>query len=233
MMPVKIRWLGHSGFSIQDPSGKTVLIDPWLQGNPKAPGGPETVRKADLMLLTHDHADHVSDASAIARKTGALVVGILELVADLKAKGLPESLLINGGMGMNIGGTVELKGFAITMTEAHHSSAAGSPVGYVVRTPSGTTVYHSGDTGIFAGMALIGELYPIDVALLPIGSYFTMDYRQAAKAASLLRAGTVIPMHFGTFPVLEPTADRFVAEMKRNSPSIRVIVLEPGEETAV
>lgn len=233
MASVTIRWLGHSGFSIKDPSGKTLLIDPWLQGNPKAPGGPDTLPAADLLLLTHDHSDHAADAAVIARKTGALVVGMFELVADLKAKGLPDSLLINGGMGMNIGGTVELKGFSITMTEAHHSSALGSPAGYVVRTPSGRTVYHSGDTGIFAGMALIGELYPIDVALLPIGSYFTMDYRQAAKAASLLRAGTVIPMHFGTFPVLEPSADRFVAEMKKTAPKIRVVVLAPGGETTV
>jgi L-ascorbate metabolism protein UlaG (beta-lactamase superfamily) len=106
-------------------------------------------------------------------------------------------------------------------------------VGYVIKTPSGATIYHSGDTGIFAGMSLIGELYPLDVALLPIGSVFTMDYRQAAKAAALLRAKTVIPMHYGTFPILEPNADRFVAEMKKVSPMTRVVVLRPGGEAVL
>ncbi len=233
MAPVKIRWFGHSGFSIQDPSGKTVLVDPWFQGNPTAPSGPEGIRKAEFLLLTHDHFDHAADAVLLARQTGALVVGIFELVGDLKAKGVPESQLLHGGNGMNVGGTVVLDGFSFTMTEARHSCNLGVPVGYVIQTPSGLTVYHSGDTGIFAGMGLIGELYSIDVALLPIGSVFTMDFRQAAKAATLLRAKTVIPMHFGTFPILEPSADRFVAEMKKVAPSTKVVVLRPGEETAV
>jgi L-ascorbate metabolism protein UlaG (beta-lactamase superfamily) len=233
MASVSIRWFGHSGFSLGDPGGKTVLVDPWFQGNPSAQGGTESVAKADILLITHDHFDHSSDAVALAKQTGALVVGIFELAGDLKAKGVPESQLLHGGGGMNVGGTVVLDGFSITMTEARHSCSLGAPVGYVIRTPSGTTVYHSGDTGIFAGMSLIGELYPIDVALLPIGSVFTMDYRQAAKAASLLRAKTVIPMHFGTFPILEPNADRFVSEMKKTAPGTRVVVLKPGEETSI
>lgn len=233
MPPVKIRWLGHSGFSIQDPSGKTVLVDPWFQGNPTAPGGPEEIQNAEFLLLTHDHFDHSADAAFLAKQTGSLVVGIFELIGDLKARGVPENQLLHGGNGMNIGGTVVLDGFSFTMTEARHSCTLGSPAGYVIQTPSGITVYHSGDTGIFSGMALIGELYPVDVALLPIGSVFTMDYRQAAKAAALLQAKTVIPMHFGTFPILEPNADRFVAEMKRTAPETRVIVLSPGETATI
>lgn len=233
MPPVKIRWLGHSGFSLQDPSGKTVLIDPWFQGNPAAPSGPEEVRKAEFLLLTHDHFDHSADAAVLARQTGALVVGIFELIGELKSRGIPESQLLHGGNGMNIGGTVVLDGFSFTMTEARHSCTLGAPAGYVIQTPSGLTVYHSGDTGIFAGMSLIGDLYPIDVALLPIGSVFTMDYRQAARAAALLSAKTVIPMHFGTFPILEPNADRFVAEMKKVAPGTRVVVLSPGEEVSI
>ena len=228
MPSVKIRWLGHSGFSIRD--GKTALIDPWLEGNPKASGGVDTFPKAELLLLTHDHFDHAGDAVALARKTGALVVGIFEVVGDLKAKGVPEGQLLNGGGGMNVGGTVRVEGFEITMTEAQHSCTLGAPAGYVIKTPSGVTVYHSGDTGIFAGMSLIGELYPVDVALLPIGSVFTMDYRQAAKACALLKAKAVMPMHYGTFPILEPTADRFVAELAKVSPGTRPIVLAPGEE---
>lgn len=233
MPPVKIRWFGHSGFSIRDPSGKTVLVDPWFQGNPTAPGGLEEIPKAEFLLLTHDHFDHAADAASLAKQTGALVVGIFELIGDLKARGVPESQLLHGGNGMNVGGTVVLDGFSFTMTEARHSCTLGSPAGYVIQTPSGLTVYHSGDTGIFAGMSLIGELYPVDVALLPIGSVFTMDYRQAAKAAALLKASTVIPMHFGTFPILEPNADRFVAEMKRTAPDTRVIVLSPGETATI
>ncbi|HEY7528626.1 MAG TPA: metal-dependent hydrolase [Candidatus Deferrimicrobiaceae bacterium] len=233
MPTVKIRWFGHSGFSIEDPSGKTVLVDPWFQGNPSASGGPEGITKADFLLLTHDHFDHSGDAVDLARRTGALIVGIFELTGDLKSRGVPESQLLNGGSGMNVGGTVESGGFSFTMTEARHSCSLGAPVGYVIKTPSGAVIYHSGDTGIFAGMSLIGELYPLDVALLPIGSVFTMDYRQAARAAALLRAKTVIPMHYGTFPILEPNADRFVAETKRVAPSTRVVVLRPGGEAVL
>ncbi len=231
MPSVTIRWLGHSGFSIRD--GKTVLIDPWLEGNPRAACGVDSAPKADLLLLTHDHFDHSGDAVALAKKTGALVVAIFELAGDLRSKGIPEGQLLHGGIGMNVGGTVVLEGFGITMTEARHSCTLGAPAGYVIRTPSGVTIYHSGDTGIFAGMSLIGELHPIDVALLPIGSVFTMDPRQAAKACALLRAKAVVPMHYGTFPILEPTADRFVAELARVSPGTRPIVLAPGEETTV
>lgn len=233
MPTVKIRWFGHSGFSIEDPSGKTVLVDPWFQGNPSAAGGPEGISKADFLLLTHDHFDHSGDAVDLARRTGALIVAIFELTGDLKSRGVPESRLLNGGSGMNVGGTVELGGFSFTMTEARHSCSLGAPVGYVIKTPAGVTIYHSGDTGIFAGMSLIGELYPIDVALLPIGSVFTMDYRQAAKAAALLRPKTVIPMHYGTFPILEPNADRFVAETKKVAPATRVVVLRPGGEAVL
>jgi L-ascorbate metabolism protein UlaG (beta-lactamase superfamily) len=230
MASVRIRWFGHSGFSIKD--GKTALIDPWFEGNPKAPCGVETAPGADLLLLTHDHFDHAGDAVAVAKRTGALVVAIFELAGALKAKGVPEAQLLYGG-GMNVGGTVNVQGFGITMTEAFHSCALGAPAGYVLKTPSGLTVYHAGDTGIFAGMALIGEMNPIDVAILPIGSVFTMDYRQAARACALLKAKAVIPMHYGTFPILEQTADRFVAELAIVSPGTRPIVLAPGEETTV
>jgi len=230
MAQVTIRWLGHSGFSIRDPSGKTVLVDPWIEGNPKAPR--ETPR-GDFLLITHDHFDHAGDAARLVRETGAVAVGIFEVIGDLRSRGIPEEHLLNGGHGMNVGGTVTLDGFSFTMTEARHSCSLGAPVGYVIRTPSGATIYHAGDTGIFAGMELIGELYPLDAALLPIGSVFTMDHRQAARAAALLRPKTVIPMHFGTFPILEPSADRFVAEMARVAPGVRVVVLAPGEEAVL
>lgn len=232
MAPVRIRWFGHSGFSIHDPGGKTVLVDPWLEGNPVAPAGAAGEIRGDLLLLTHDHFDHAGDAADLARRTGALVVAIFELASDLKSRGVPEGQILHGGIGMNIGGTVVLDGVTVTMTEARHSCALGAPAGYVIRTPSGLTVYHAGDTGIFAGLSLIGELHPIDVALLPIGSVFTMDYRQAARAAAMLGARAVVPMHYGTFPILEPSADRFVAEMRRVAPDARVVVLAPGGEAS-
>ena len=189
-----------------------------VRGEPEGAGRGGHRARGGLLLFTHDHFDHAGDAVAMARKTGALVVAIFELAGDLKAKGVPEAQLLHGGGGMNVGGTISVQGFEITMTEARHSCALGAPVGYVLKTPSGLTIYHSGDTGIFAGMALIGELYPIDVALPPIGSVFTMDYRQAAKACALLKAKAVIPMHYGTFPILEPNADRFVAELAKRLP---------------
>jgi L-ascorbate metabolism protein UlaG (beta-lactamase superfamily) len=229
MSSVTVRWLGHSAFSLKDASGKTVLVDPWIEGNPSATGTPSTLGNADFVLVTHDHFDHMSEVPAVARETGALVVGIFEVAGALKEAGIPESQLLNGGGGMNIGGTVSIDGFSFTMTEARHSCSLGAPAGYVIRFPSGLTVYHSGDTGIFAGMSLIGELYPIDVALLPIGSVFTMDWRQAAKAVSLLKPKAVVPMHYMTFPILEQNADRFVAEVARVAPGTRVVVLKPGE----
>lgn len=229
MPSVTVRWLGHSAFSLRDASGRTVLVDPWLEGNPAASEKASTLGKADFLLVTHDHFDHVSDVPAIAAATGATVLGIFEVTGMLKEKGVPEGQLLHGGGGMNIGGTVEIDGFAFTMTEARHSCSLGAPAGYVIRFPSGLTVYHSGDTGIFAGMSLIGELHPIDVALLPIGSVFTMDWRQAAKAVSMLKPKAVVPMHFGTFPILEPNADRFAAEVARVAPQTRVVVLKPGE----
>ncbi|MCL1926864.1 MAG: metal-dependent hydrolase [Syntrophorhabdaceae bacterium] len=231
MASVQIRWMGHSCFIIRD--GQTAIIDPWLDGNPKAAASVESAPNTDIILLTHNHSDHSSDAVALAKRTGALVVGIFELSGDLKAKGVPEEQLLNGGSGMNIGGTVDIRGFTVTMTQASHSSTMGAPAGYVIRTPSGKTVYHSGDTGIFAGMSLIGALYPIDLAMLPIGSVFTMDYRQAAMACRLLRAKAVIPMHYGTFPILEPNAERFVEELATASPDTRPIILAPGEETEI
>jgi L-ascorbate metabolism protein UlaG (beta-lactamase superfamily) len=229
MVSVTVRWLGHSAFSLKDASGKTVLVDPWIEANPSASGSADTLGKADFVLVTHDHFDHMSEIPAVARATGALVLGIFEVAGALKEAGVPEGQLLHGGGGMNIGGTVTIGDFSFTMTEASHSCSLGAPAGYVIRFPSGLTVYHSGDTGIFAGMSLIGELYPIDVALLPIGSVFTMDWRQAAKAVSMLKPKAVVPMHYGTFPILEPNADRFAAEVARVAPQTRVVVLKPGE----
>ncbi len=142
---------------------------------------------------------------------------------------LPDAQVL-WGFGLNTGGSAVVEGVTITMTQAFHSSATGSPCGYIIKLEDGTTIYHAGDTGIFDSMRLLGELYPIDLALLPIGSCFTMDPYQASKAVALLKPKKVMPMHYKTFPILEQSADKFVALVKKEAPKVEVIVLQPGQE---
>jgi len=224
---VTITWLGHAAFQLSS-GGKTVLIDPWITGNPASPVSVEDITKADVILVTHDHFDHVGDTIAIAKNTGATVVAVYETAGKLAADGLPPENILFGGFGRNIGGAVDIDGITHVMTAAIHSSATGAPVGYIITFPGGATVYHAGDTGIFMDMQLYGRLYPIDVALLPIGGGFTMDALQAAESLRLLRPATAIPMHFGTFPMLAQNADEFVTAAKKTAPEVEVIVLEPG-----
>ncbi|MFH1775124.1 MAG: metal-dependent hydrolase [Chloroflexota bacterium] len=229
-MPKSIKWLGHAGFLISSPGAKTIVIDPWLTDNPLSPIKPADITAADMVLVTHDHFDHIADAGDIAKKTGATLVAVPETVnklsQDFEIAGDKIAL-------MNIGGSVSLAGITITMTQAFHSSATGVPCGYIIELEDGTTIYHAGDTGIFDSMGLLGELYQLDLALLPIGSVFTMDPHQAVKALTLLKPVKVIPMHYKTFPVLEQSADRFVELAKKAAPGVEVIVLEPGQEQAL
>ena len=225
-----IKWLSHAGFSIETSAGKTILIDPWLTNNPLSPVTVDDITDVDIVLVTHDHFDHCADAVAVSRKTGAIVVGFPETVGKFKTgQSLPEGNVVSGGMGMNIGGTVDIDGIGVTMTQAFHSSETGSPCGYIVKLEDGTVVYHAGDTGIFGSMKTLGDLYAIDVALVPIGSCFTMDPYQAAWALKLLRPKKAIPMHYKTFPLLEQDADRFVAQAKELAPDVAVVVLDPGQ----
>jgi L-ascorbate metabolism protein UlaG (beta-lactamase superfamily) len=230
-MANSIRWLGHSCFMVKTARGKVIIIDPWITGNPLCPIKLEEITQADLVLVTHDHFDHSSHAADIAKQTGATVVGCPETVGRLKTgQALPEGQVVFWGIGMNIGGTARVGDIAITMTQALHSSETGVPAGYIITLEDGTVIYHAGDTGIFSSMQLLGELYPIDVALLPIGGCFTMDPFQAARAVKLMKPGKVIPMHYRTFPILEQDASRFVALVKDQTPGVDVIVLEPGQE---
>ncbi|MBN1614475.1 MAG: metal-dependent hydrolase [Deltaproteobacteria bacterium] len=230
MANTKVKWLGHAGFQITSATGKVVLIDPWFSGNPLAPCGADDIKKADLLLVTHDHFDHSGDAAQITVKTGATLVGMPETVGRLQAEGgVPESQIVFG-MGMNIGGTYQADGIEITMVQAFHSSQTGAPAGYIVKLEDGFTIYHAGDTGIFDSMKVWGELYTIDLALLPIGSVFTMDPRQAALAAKMLGAKKVIPMHFKSFPILVQDAAPFVEALKKAAPAAQAVVMEPGEE---
>jgi len=229
-----IRWLGHAGFIVSTPGGKTIIIDPWIVDNPLCPVKLDEVTAANIVLVTHDHSDHVGNAVDIVMKTGATLIAQPETVNRFKRDfGLVDDRIVFGGSGMNIGGSATIEGITITMTQAFHSSGTGTPSGYIIKLEDGTVIYHAGDTGIFDSMRLLGELYGIDLALLPIGSVFTMDYVQAVKALTLLKPKRVMPMHYKTFPILEQSVDRFVELAGKEAPEVEVIVLEPGQEYAL
>lgn len=225
----EITWYGHSAFKISTPEVQ-VMIDPFF--TPASGLGPEGPGAVDLVLVTHDHADHVGDAVNICQQSNALLGAIVGTAEKLQAAGIPQAQIWNG-IGFNIGGTLEHKNVRVTMTQAFHSSESGSPTGYIVQMPDGLTVYHAGDTCIFSGMELWGQLYNIDVALLPIGGIFTMDGPQAALACKLLRCRMVIPMHWGTFPVLAQDTTAFEKALAQTSPNCRCLRMKPGQSISV
>lgn len=227
-------WHGHSNFELHarsDEGVSVVFIDPFFEGNPSA-GPSRVISRADLVLVTHDHHDHVGAAVGICVSTGAQLVAMVETAARLQEAGVPASQIANGH-GINIGGSIDLAGLSVTMTQATHSSATGVAAGYILRLADGFTIYHAGDTGIFAGMELWGRLYDIDLALLPIGGRYTMDPPQAAEACRLLGCKAVTPMHWGTFPVLEQNTERFQAELTQRAPDCVLKVMEIGKEEEV
>ncbi|WP_461210191.1 metal-dependent hydrolase [Desulfocurvus sp. DL9XJH121] len=230
-MPDTLTWYGHSNFRI-DAGGATLLIDPFFDGSPTAPMSASEITACDAVLVTHDHADHVGAAVDICRRTGATLVSIVGTAGKLQEAGVPAEQVL-GGVGMNIGGTVQVAGVAVTMTQAFHSSDSGAPVGYILSLPGGRTIYHAGDTGIFASMELFGQLHDIDYALLPIGGHFTMDTRQAAVACALLDCANVVPMHWGTFPVLEQNTEAFAEALAEFSPETGLCCLEIGKPFAL
>lgn len=226
-----IKWLGHAGFMIKSPGGKVIIIDPWIVDNPVCPLKLEDISSADIMLVSHDHFDHIGNSVEILKKTGAMLVSAPETARKFQSQmGIPSENVVFGGFGMNIGGCAQIKGVTIIMTQAHHSSETASPTGYILKMEDETTIYHAGDTGIFESMRLLGELYKPDLALLPIGGVFTMDPFQAAKSLTLINPKIAIPMHYKTFPILEQDASRFVELAKKENPNVRVVVLNPGEE---
>lgn len=224
-------WHGHSCFEVRTPDA-VVLIDPFLDGNPKSPGKAAAIARCDLVLVTHDHGDHVGQAVEICQRTGAMLGAIVGTAGKLGAAGVPQAQIV-GGIGFNIGGTIEVKGVKATMTQAFHSTDSGAPTGYILTLPDGFTLYHAGDTGIFASMETWGRLYNIDHALLPIGGHFTMDARQAAMATALLGAKAVTPMHWGTFPILTANTQAFAKELAAFAPASTLVAMEPGAPVAI
>ena len=225
MQTLAITWLGHSAFRLRTPGGKELLFDPWYTGNPVFPPAARP-KTADLILISHGHSDHITDAAAMAKQTGATVVGIWEVTSWLGSKGVQHL------EPMNKGGTISAKGLRVTMTDARHSSSfddvyLGEPAGFIVKLENGQTIYYAGDTALFGDMKLIGELYKPDIAFLPIGDRFTMGPDTAAIAAQWLGVKQVVPMHHGTFPLLTGTPDQL--EQHLEGKGIDVLTLQPGE----
>ena len=221
---MQIKWFGHSAFMVEV-AGAKLLIDPWIT-NPLSPVAPQDVINArpTHILITHDHFDHLGESVDIAKATGAPIVGTFELTLEVAEKGIAEAQT----MPMNIGGTVKLQdGIEIYMTPALHTANRGAPSGFVIATPEGA-VYHAGDTALFRDMELIAELYDIDVALLPIGSVFTMGPREAAIATQLLRPRRVVPMHYNTFPLIKQDPEDFKSRVEAVSRS-KVYIMKPGD----
>jgi L-ascorbate metabolism protein UlaG (beta-lactamase superfamily) len=230
MAPLSITWLGHATFIITTPGGTRIITDPWLEGNPMCPPDRRRIDKADLILLSHGHSDHSGSVVTVARATNAPVVAIHELAGWLERKGL------HGVKGMGIGGTIAIAGLEVSMTNAVHTSSVvengtivylGQPAGFVVRLEDKRAFYFAGDTALFGDMRLIGEMYAPEIAFLPIGDHYTMGPEAAARACQLLAVRQVVPMHYGTFPVLTGTPERLKELVQPLG--IDVLVLKPGE----
>ena len=245
---VEVLWLGHASVKLTSIDNKVIVIDPFLKNNPKTPAKYKDLNalgKVDVILITHGHGDHIADVVELAKLTDAKVVANAELVRQMAAVGALDKKNI---IAMNKSGTIKPAGdkIKIHMVRAEHSSSlnmaqisggkdkemyatAGEPVGYVIEFENGKKLYHSGDTGVFGDMALIGRLYKPDLAMICIGGHFTMDGEQAAYAMKeLMKPKMVVPIHYGTFPILKGNPAQLKKALGKSS--IKVIELKPGEK---
>jgi len=231
---MKITWYGHSAFRIEV-EGAVILIDPFLSGNPTWQGGWEgPAEGVTHVLLTHGHGDHVGDTVAILKKTGAMLVANAEICTYMSKQDIGNAK-VNPG---NHGGTIDCGAFTVTFVNALHSSSLstadgtpiylGNPLGLVLHFPKDKTLYHMGDTDIFGDMALINELHQPQIGIVPIGDRYTMGGAVAAYACRrFFNFETVIPCHYGTFPALNQTPDKFIAGLEDSGP--KVVVPTRGE----
>ncbi|QBD74527.1 metal-dependent hydrolase [Ktedonosporobacter rubrisoli] len=229
----RISWLGHAAFKITTPSNKVILIDPFLTHNPATPAEAKKQDQVDLILVTHGHGDHTEDVVSLAKAHNAEVVTIVELAAWFGSKG------VENAVGMNKGGSYTSQGITVHMTHALHTGGVGEgndfpytgdAAGFVIDLEHGLSVYHAGDTAPFMDMQLIKELYAPELAMLPIGDFYTMGPKGAAISARMLGVKYVIPMHFGTFPILVGTPAQLREAMhKINLDNVEVIEMKPGE----
>jgi L-ascorbate metabolism protein UlaG (beta-lactamase superfamily) len=227
-MATRVQWLGHSCLLFES-GGKHVLVDPFLTGNPKAAAKADEV-PADLILVSHGHGDHVGDAVAIARRTGAKIVCNYEISLWLEKKqGMPAHQVV----GMQHGGGATFEGIGrVKLTLAFHGSAlpdgsnGGNPCGFLIRFVDGVTVYDAADTSLFGDMALIGE-EGLDLATLPIGDFYTMGPDDAVRAVGLLKPKRVLPIHYNTFPLISQDGQAWAARV-RETTGVEAVVLEPG-----
>ncbi len=219
---MQITWLGHSAFEIKI-AGKTVLVDPWVTGNPLSPANLSDITNVDLVYVTHDHSDHLGDAFDICKSTDALFVSHVELSRQARNNGVEHAI------GACVGDCREINGLQFQVTEAIHTASVGVPTGIIISSEA-KRVYHAGDTELFADMYLLRQPQ-IDLALLPIGGLYLngMGAVEAVEAIKLIKPKAAIPMHYKTFPILAQSADQFIKLAKEKAPETKVIELKPGE----
>jgi L-ascorbate metabolism protein UlaG (beta-lactamase superfamily) len=224
-MPGKLRWLGLSFIEFTTVDDKVILFDPWVKskGNPSCPLEIEDIERADLVLVSHDHEDHIGSASDICQKTGAMLGGPTETMWRLIAEGLPKKLVVNNGTGYLPGGGFNPGWVKVVATPAHHTSNTSCAIGHIVIAADGTTLYHTGDTSLTAEMGIYAQLYPLDVVLIPVGGGGTMDAFQAAEAVRLMAPKQVMPMHFEWNKAPLQALDNFIKFCTKKAPDVRII----------